>query len=76
MRNHDLRDSTLESPVGELKVLQRQSIVLRLDIVGEDIAVVHFEIASKPSLVRTESRRGYLAEKATRQMGVSKWLEL
>jgi hypothetical protein len=60
----NVRDGALVGPVLELKVLQGQIVVDRLDIVGEDVSVIHLEVSGKPGLVGTESA-GYLREEGT-----------
>lgn len=51
----NIRDGTLVSPVLELEVLQGQRVVGGLDIVGEDVTVIHLEVAGESGLVGAEA---------------------
>lgn len=66
----DVRDGTLIGPVLELEILQGQEVIDRLDIAGEDIAVIHCEVAGKSGPVGAEAA-GNAGEEAVDAPGVS-----
>lgn len=53
----DLRNGTVVGPVLELKVVQRELVVRRLEILGENVAVRHGERSSGRGTTEFKSYR-------------------